>query len=206
MRAPVSAAVAISVGLIVLVGYFFPLEAYNLPAVRSLLIEWGVILAGVATLVAILNLLGVHWRKLSASQNPDYNSLLVLLAFLVTFVAGLWLGAAHPQYQKVVTMIQAPIEASLMGLAAVVLLFACIRLVSHRKGWMGVVFLVSAVIFLALGSGLLPSQGDSLLADVTAFIERLPVAGSRGLLIGIALGSLTAGLRILMGADRPYSG
>ena len=34
----------------------------------------------------------------------------------------------------------------------------------------------------------------------------LPVAGARGILLGIALGSLTAGLRILMGADRPYSG
>jgi hypothetical protein len=37
-------------------------------------------------------------------------------------------------------------------------------------------------------------------------VERLPVAGGRGILIGIALASLTAGLRVLLGADRPYSG
>jgi hypothetical protein len=206
MRAPVAAAIAIAVGLIVLLGYFLPLEEYHLPALRELLIGWGVILAGVATLIAIVNLLSVHWRKLNDAQSPDYYSLVVLLAFLVTFAAGMWFGPAHPQYQKVVTMIQAPIEASLMGLAAVVLLFACIRLVSHRKGMLGAVFLVSALVFLVIGSGLISVGGDPLLGDTLAFLERLPVAGGRGLLIGMALGSLTAGLRILLGADRPYSG
>jgi hypothetical protein len=37
-------------------------------------------------------------------------------------------------------------------------------------------------------------------------LNSLPVAGARGILLGVALGSLTTGLRILIGADRPYSG
>jgi len=31
-------------------------------------------------------------------------------------------------------------------------------------------------------------------------------AGARGILLGMALGTLTTGLRILFGADRPYGG
>jgi len=31
-------------------------------------------------------------------------------------------------------------------------------------------------------------------------------AGARGILIGIALGALTTGLRVLFGVDRPYGG
>ena len=46
----------------------------------------------------------------------------------------------------------------------------------------------------------------SLSREVTAFLQRLPVAGARGILLGIALGSLTTGLRVLLAADRPYSG
>jgi len=32
------------------------------------------------------------------------------------------------------------------------------------------------------------------------------MAGIRGILMGVALGSIATGLRILMGADRPYGG
>jgi hypothetical protein len=32
----------------------------------------------------------------------------------------------------------------------------------------------------------------------------LALGGARGLLIGIGLGTLTTGLRVLVGADRPY--
>jgi hypothetical protein len=42
--------------------------------------------------------------------------------------------------------------------------------------------------------------------EIVSVLNRLPVAGGRGILLGIALGSLVAGLRVLMGADRPYRG
>jgi hypothetical protein len=31
------------------------------------------------------------------------------------------------------------------------------------------------------------------------------VAGARGILLGVALGAIATGLRILLGSDRPYS-
>jgi hypothetical protein len=34
----------------------------------------------------------------------------------------------------------------------------------------------------------------------------LALGGARGILIGVALGTLTTGLRVLFGADRPYGG
>jgi hypothetical protein len=62
------------------------------------------------------------------------------------------------------------------------------------------------VFFLILSGGFLAGIDIPLVQSLTAFIDRLPIAGARGILLGIALGSLTTGLRILMGADRPYSG
>jgi hypothetical protein len=32
------------------------------------------------------------------------------------------------------------------------------------------------------------------------------MAGARGILLGVALGTVATGLRILIGADRPYGG
>lgn len=205
MRAPVSTAIAIAAGLIVLLGYFLPIPA--LTPVRSTLIDWAVIVAGIAGLIAIIHLIKVHWKKLTALRNQDYYSLITLIAFFFTLAAGLLLSPGDACFQKVVTSIQVPIEASLMGVLAISLTYTSIRLFRRRKGWMAVIFAISAVVFLILASGIL-SIADQVpfLKDILSALNMLPVAGARGILLGIALGSLTTGLRILLAADRPYSG
>ncbi len=210
MRAPVWTAVAISIGLIVLLGYFIPPELAQfgfILTIRSILVGWAVILAGVAALVGVLNLFLVHVARMTAKRNPDRYSILLVVFFILSLGFGLYLTPADPNYQKVVTAIQVPVEASLMGILAVTLTFASFRLFQRRKGLMAVVFAISAVFFLLVGSGLLaPLQEVPGIGGILGFFQRLPVAGGRGILLGIALGSLTAGLRVLLGADRPYSG
>jgi hypothetical protein len=205
MRAPLATAIAIAIGLIVLLGYFLPLPA--LQQIRALLLGWGVILAGVATLVGILNLLRVHWQKMQTAQGANPYSVILLLAFLLTFFAGLWLTPASPLFQNAVLAVILPVEISLLAIVAISLAYAGLRLLQQRRGMMVFVFLFSSLFFLFIlsgaGTGL---QNTPLVGGLFAFVGRLPLAGARGILLGIALGTLTTGLRILMGADRPYSG
>jgi hypothetical protein len=205
MRAPVATAIAIAVGIIVLLGYFLPLPL--LQGVRVLLLGWGVILAGIATLIGILNLLGVHLRKLTAPGGKDYYSVFLILAFIITFVLGMWLTPGDTRFQHVITSIQVPVETSLLAILTVVLALASVRLLQRRKGWVAILFIISAVVFLFLNSGLSNLLGNlPLFGTLTQIAQQFPLAGARGILLGIALGSLTTGLRILLGADRPYSG
>ena len=205
MRAPFATAIAISAGFIVLLGYFIP--SPTLIPIRSTLIDWAVILAGIAGLIAIFHLIQVHWKKLSSSRSRDYYSLVTLAGFFLTLIAGLILKPSDPGFLKVITSIQVPIEASLMGVLVISLTYASIRLFQRRKGWMALVFIISSVIFLILTSGLLSITDQApLLKDLLSALNTLPIAGARGILLGIALGSLTTGLRILLAADRPYSG
>ncbi|NMC53403.1 MAG: hypothetical protein GYA48_07180 [Chloroflexi bacterium] len=199
MKSPVSTAVAIAVGLIVLLGFFIPVAL--LQNLREVLVGWAAILAGVAGLVAILNLMSAHWRKLASAGKRDVYSLALLLAFVVTLAAGLWLTPANADYQRVVTAIQAPVETSLLALLAFSLAYASLRLLQRRRDLMSVIFVISAVVFLFLFSGFLPAAGNFF-----GFLQRLPMAGARGILLGVAAGSVMTGLRILLGADRPYSG
>ena len=205
MRAPIPTAIAIAFGLVVLVGYFIPDPTLGL--IRSMIISWAVILAAVAALIGITNLVSVHTRRASEKTERDPYSIVLLVGFVLALLFGLWLGPADTGYQKAVLAVQVPVEASLMAVLALVLSFASLKLMQNHKGWLGLVFLISTVIFLFLGSGVVSGlQGVPFLQDVIALVNRLPIAGARGILIGIALGSLTAGLRILIGADRPYSG
>jgi hypothetical protein len=58
--------IAIVSGVIVLLGYFIDLP--GLRDVRLLLVDWAVILAAVALLVGVLNLVTVHWKHFRAKQ------------------------------------------------------------------------------------------------------------------------------------------
>lgn len=205
MRAPVSTAIAIATGLLVLLGAFLPVPV--LMPIRQILLSWTIPVAATAGLIAILNLLSVHWRKLNSARERDYYSIILLLAFVGTFVAGLILSPTDPDFQKVVTYIQFPVEASLMGVLTVTLTYASIRLFKRKRGWLAVLFTASTLLFLVLLSGLLNIAGNiPFVKDLLAALNTLPIAGARGILLGIALGSITTGLRVLIGADRPYSG
>jgi hypothetical protein len=205
MRAPIATAIAIAVGLIVLLGYFVPLPI--LDEIRTTLLDWGVTLAGVAALVGIINLIITHWHRVTVPKNRDLYSVLLILSFLVTIAAGVVLGPSDAQFQHVITSIQVPIESSLMAVLAISLAYASLRLFQKRKGLIAIVFVISALLFLLVTSGILaPGSNNPILASVLTAINQLPVAGARGILLGIALGGLATGLRILMGADRPFSG
>ena len=72
---------------------------------------------------------------------------------------------------------------------------------------MGFVFFLSVVLFLVLNSGVLAFTADiPLLTSLLSAFHQVPAAGARGMLLGIALGSLVTGIRILIGSEKPYNG
>lgn len=202
MKSPFSTALAITVGVLILLGYFITIPIIQ--NVRLYLIEWAVILGGIATLVGILNLIRVHWRKV---RSKDFYSVVVIFAFLITLAAGILLSPSNKQFQNVITYIQVPIEASLMGVLTFSLLFATIKLFKSHKGLMGAIFLISTLVFLLISSTFVTSAIKIPGLDVIlSALQTLPLAGARGILLGVAIGGIIAGIRVLIGADRPYRG
>ena len=205
MRTPLAKAVTFIAGVIVLCGYFF--QYPPLLALRTLLLSWAVPLAGVAMLVGIINLVSVHWQKLvGIRKERDFYSLFLILAFLITFLTGMILTPSSPLFQKAVTAIQAPVETSLMAILSVSLAYAGLRLFQRRRSLMSFVFGISTIIFLVLQGGLFLLFGKTFFfGDFLSILQTIPLAGGRGILLGIALGTIIAGVRILISRDRPYS-
>jgi len=201
-----AAAIAIAVGLLVLLGAFLPVPL--LSVIRLELVQWAAVLAGVAVLVGVTNLFGVHVRKLRRKEKNGLYSLVLLASLIGALLLGLAFGPDDPLMVTLVEAIILPVEASLLALMTVTLVYAAMRLLRRRADLMSVIFLATAVlVMLAIaplpGIGSLPVIGDVLRPFIT---QVLAAAGARGLLLGVALGTLTTGLRILVGADRPYGG
>lgn len=202
----ITAVLAIASGLIVLLGYFFPDQ---LSGLRSLLIDWAVVIAGMAVLVGVANLVFVQMEKVRSRQKGGLYGGVLIISLILTFGLGLVLGPDHLYMQAVVNSVLIPAEASLLAILAVTLVYASIRLLRRRIDMMSVIFLVSAVLFLF---AVMPTPLSlnpyfqfiqNFILDVSGMFSS---GGVRGLLIGVALGTLLTGLRVLFGIDRPYGG
>jgi hypothetical protein len=209
LKGIVSTTIAIASGLLVLAGYFFSQKANGeislLANIRLVMFNWAIILAGFAILVGVLNLLATHFTKIRNKKKGSTYSILLIIFMAGTFLLGL---ATPDQARIIFTTIQLPVEASLMALLAVTLTYGSIRLLRRRFNLLSLIFLITALLIL-LGTAPLPFLGDVPIISswVRPFLAQvLAASGARGILLGVALGTLTTGLRILFGADRPYEG
>lgn len=198
----INAVIATSTGLIVLLGYFFSTNPV-LQGFRLILLQWAVIVAGVAVLVGFGNLVSVHLQKIRI-RKPGSMYSVVLLFFLLLSL----LFSIAPEFKDFKKLffdgILVPVEVSLMAVLAVTLIYASIRLLRQRANLTTTIFMATTFTTLLL---FLLGQVPFISEVVRPFFTNvLASGGARGLLIGIALGALTTGLRILLGTDRPYGG
>ena len=198
-----SAIFAISAGVIVLLGFFIP--ASPLPQLRSQLIEWAIVIGGMTVLVGIFNLVAVQMERIRTRQKGSGYGAILVVALILTFGLGLLSGPEDAMMRFSVDAIIVPVEATLMALLAVTLIYASVRLLRRRTDLMSVIFLVFALVSLLLimPTPIGPVPGDQYFLMIIGMFSR---GGARGLLLGIALGTVLTGLRVLLGADRPYGG
>lgn len=198
-----TAVIAIATGLLILLGYF--LESFA--GIQTLLLNWAIIFAGVAAIVGIFNLIAVHADKVRRQEKGSVYSALLIIGMSATLLFGMILRPQHAAMQVILNGVILPVEAALMGLLTVSLLYAAVRLLRRRSDVMGIVFLITAAVIF-LGSATLPFGDVPVVGTLIRpwLTQILALGGARGILIGVALGTLTTGLRVLFGADRPYGG
>ncbi len=204
LKTPFSVAIAMAVGIIILLGYFVDIPI--LVSLRTIFLRWSVILAAIALVLGIINLLSVHWGKIVTDKPGGFYSTLLIISFILTLTVAAIFSPTGTWALWIYNNIQVPVETSLMALLAVILVYAGTRVLSRRITLLSLVFIITVLLVL-IGTATLPVLELPLLNDIRAWIERVPaVAGSRGILLGVALGTIATGLRVLMGADRPYGG
>ena len=202
--------IAVGVGAVTLLGYFV-----NLPVVlvmRLQFVAWASMLAAVAMGLGALNLMQVHLKKMMTGAPGWFYSAFLVLSLIFTLgvgiaapLAGWGRGPTNTANAFIFRNVQSAIGTALAGLLFFFLVFAGYRLLRRRPSLMLVTFVVVAIISL-IGLAPLPAGlPDFGLRDLRIWLAQVPaVAGARGLLLGVALGVIATGLRILLTVDRPY--
>lgn len=193
-------------GGLVLLGYFVDFELMS--QVQLSLMEVTALLASGALLLGLVNLVSVHIRKVGDQESDWPYSAVLVLTLLFTLVVGVGLGPDSGFMLAVFNSIQLPVEASLMALLSVTLIIAGFRLLQRRSGWGSLVF-VATVLIVLMVSAPWPGGDQGLLGELRAWlraeiVQVLAVGGARGILIGVALGAIATGARVLLAVERPY--
>jgi hypothetical protein len=199
-------AIAIAVGIFVLVSILTPYPI--LDAFGIYFIDVAILLAAFAFFLGVLNLLRVHARKLRERPSDRLYSFVLLVVMLVVLVFGLPpvegvpSGPSQPVVQWLFENVQLPVQASLSALLVFLLITAAYRLLSLRNAESAVMLIVALLVLLGQAAvGIFPP-----LSAVKDWIIAVPaLAGVRGILLGVALGAVLTGIRLLLGIERPYS-
>lgn len=206
MRRVLPAAIAIAVGLVTLASFFF--DYGMLQIVRLALTDWVIILSGLALLLGLLHLILVHLRKIQELTPGWPYSFVVVASAIFVLVLGLLEGpeaAFEPNSltHVIFSGVLVATQATLAGLMVFFLIYAATHMLDKRPTLPAAGFLLVVLIVLLgwlplslIQGSPLPGLRDWLLAVPTT-------AGARGILIGVALGTVMVGLRVLVGAQWP---
>lgn len=174
---------------------------------RTALVDVAVIVAGVAIVMGFAHLLYVHLQRIRQRQSVFYSIVLMASAVVTLILLLLDRATADRAISRfVLEDIILPMQSAYGALLAVFLVVAALRLTRRKRAAGGLWFLLAALIVLLtqvpLPFGGLVGQVAELARQI---IDALTTAGMRGLLLGVALGTLATAFRVLFFIDRPQS-
>ena len=166
-----------------------------LPA--DVLLRLAVIVAALSIVIGIVNLLFTHVLRL---RRAKLMSAVLLASFAFTMA---WL-VMRPGDASLLEAAQLPIESALAALLCLSLVYGGSRVLAKRADIWGACFVIVVLVVLLAS---LPLAELAPLQAWRDWLMRIPVsAGARAILLGIALGTLVAGVRALLAQDRSLRG
>lgn len=198
VKRSVATAIAISVGLFVLLDFF--VQNAFIGTLKFVFVRWAIIVAAFAMVLGFFNVLIVHLNKILRFKQGWFYSIFLVLTMMVVLILGLIQGPQGSLTSRIFQYILFPLQATIFSLLAFFVASAAYRAFRLRS-WESALLVITGVIVLL---GQVPLWGA--LATFKEWILGVPsMAGARGILLGVALGTVATGLRVLLGIDRPYS-
>ena len=228
MKRQIPLLIAMIAGFVMIVAYFIQ---YTVSWCDTVIV-WFDVLAAIAFVLGGGNLLKVHLKKTS-DQVPGWGySVITIVAFVIMLVIGLGKigvnpAAKYPEFAwsgKFSEMgspfwwlyeyVFKPLQATIFSMLAFYVASAAFR--AFRAKNIEAILLLATAFIILLGrtaagpalTGWFPDAIEGLEADkLTSYLMTVfNTAGNRAIMIGIALGTASVSLKILLGVERSYLG
>jgi hypothetical protein len=192
--------VAIICGLIVLLGALLPFQV--LDDFRAILVQWTTVISVFAFILAYSSIIKVHLTRAIRRRKDRISSIILLFSAIATLIIVILQGSNGIISLYIVEYILIPGESALFALTAVTLILAGMRVFRNRRDFHGLLFLI--VVCFTLFSTV-PYFYHVIIETTYEILNSAAIAGMRGILLGVVLGTTLTGIRIIFGIDRPYT-
>ncbi|KPV65190.1 MAG: hypothetical protein AOA65_0340 [Candidatus Bathyarchaeota archaeon BA1] len=206
VRRTIPLVVTFIVGMFLLFEYFFMVPAAK--AFGKDLLSWGVVILAFAMGLGAIVVSQVHVRHVLKRTPGQWYYSMILLAMLVLYlIVGLALTplAAHPSWTWLYWATFGPLSATMYSILVFYMFSAAQRAFRARTKEAALLLVVGCLTILANAP-----IGEMIWAGIPTvgeWIMGVPnMAGFRGMMIGVALGSIILGLRTLLGRERGWLG
>lgn len=204
--------VAIVVGLFVLADIFVSAWVSNdgndltaaISGIGYFLVSWAAIVTAFALFLGFANVVSVHWGRIQTKKPGFLYSVVLLVSLFITLALGLGGGPTAASTQFIFNNILQPLEATFFALLALFMATAAFRAFRVRN--LETFFFVLFAVIVLLGQVPVSIYLWPEFPIIKDWILNVPtLAGIKGILLGVALGVIATGLRVLTGIDRPYT-
>ncbi len=202
MRREVPVLIAGLAGFLMVSEYFL-----KVPMLKTWGVEmqnWTVIIAAFALGLAAVSLVRNHSRRIAERRGEWYNSVLLLAGLFITAISGMS-SVQSPTFKFIFNRMMAPLGSAFYAMVSYYLFSAAYR--TFRARSVEATALLVAGVIVMLGRAPVGEAIWKQFPVLADWIMKWPnLAGSRGVLIGAAVGTVGTGIRIILGIDRAYLG
>jgi hypothetical protein len=213
MRREVPLLITAIVGVVLVVAYVIPHFPFNRMSNWSS--DWFSIVAAFAVWLGALNLFKLSLEKIYARKGDWGYAVITVLCFILITVVGFSEGRGFRNpgtgFDWLYNYVYSPLSSTMFAILAFFVASASYRAFRARN--LDATLLLAAAFFVMLGR---VPVGDLLvsflpehwrMSNLSTWIMNFPnTAGQRAIMIGIALGTVSASLRIILGIERSHLG
>lgn len=193
------------VGLLLLVSYFLEVPS---PIVdfADLIPRWCIVIVAIAVGVGTITLCRAHLSSIEKREPDQWGYSIVMLATLLLFVVvGLGMGVNQPTFNWIFGNILAPCSTTTYSMWCFFISSACFRVLRVKNKESAALLIAAILVMLSnVAIGELVWENFPLIGS---WIRTVPMmAVYRSLTIGVALGLILLGIRVLFGHEKGYIG
>ena len=196
--------VTFAVGSALIALFFIPHHRAQL--VNAELLEWATVVYAFALILGSISLWNSHARKIRQRASGWQYSLVTLATLVAVTGLGVWKGIEEgTPVSSIYNTVNSPLASTMFALLAFFIASAAFRAFRARN--VEATLLLATALVMMIGRVTIGEFLWSGFPGLTEWLLDVPnLAAKRAVAIGVGLGAVSTGLKIILGIERGYLG